>query len=84
MNVTAVTSATDTDIENDIFPYVNGDYKESGLTIVNIKANNGGRLLGLISQNGHQYGMCFVFSFYWTYLKLYRLGDAGWTVTTIS
>lgn len=84
MNVTAVTSATDADIEDAIAPYVKGDYNQAGVLILNVKSNNGGRMLGLVSQNGYGYGSCLMFTFYWTYLKLYRFGEAGWNVTTIS
>ena len=84
MDVSAVTSATDEDIENVIVPYVRGNYNENGLSILNIRANNGGRLLGLVSQNGLDYGMCLMFSWYWVdQVKLYRFFSGTWGVATI-
>ena len=84
INVEDVNSATDADIENVILPYARGNYNVDGLSFVNLRTNNGGRILGLISQNGFDYGMCFMFSYYWSNLRLYRYTLGTWTTVTIS
>lgn len=77
-----VSLLTDADIENAIIPYVRGNYNEGGVSILNLKTRNG-CLLGLVSQNGLGYGLCFMFSYYWKYLKLYQCNAGEWTVTRI-
>ena len=75
---------TDQQIENTIAGYVNGTVNLSKISVLNIICEGGGHYLALVSQNGANYGMALVFSFYLGTIKLYMLNDGTWRVISMA
>jgi Mn2+/Fe2+ NRAMP family transporter len=63
---------------------VNGTVNLGKISILNIRCSDGGRYLALVSQNGNNFGMALVFSFYLSTIKLYMLDYGTWRVISMA